>query len=436
MATVCPKCGREATGQEQSCVWCGTPLVFVSNLQYPQQYPQQQYGQQQYAQQYGQQQYGQQQYGQQQYGQQQYGQQQYAQQYGQQQYGQQQYGQQQYAQQQYAQQQYGQQYPPQQYSQQQGEPYAQPPRRTRQAESRPSVPAGKNNSLKLWLIIGGAVALVAIIAVVIVLVTGGNKNASGSVGTNSGTIDLSEMFSDPAGSPGTNSGNPGTSYTSNASTNPNTFAIRYSAPSSSSKVGDLVSFGTYEQDNNLSNGPEPIAWSVLEIKDGKAMLISKYGLDAIRFNTRADNVQWEDCSLRAWLNGTFLNSSFTDAERSAIVLTEVDNSDAQHPNPYAKYNWNNTQDYVYILSYEEAFNVYFLNDAVRRCAPTDFAIANGASLGINVVDGRAAGRWWLRSGDDYMKRWAYFVMQSGDYEVGSVDAGNTVVRPVLWVNLQ
>lgn len=41
------------------------------------------------------------------------------------------------------------------------------------------------------------------------------------------------------------------------------------------KVGHYVSFGKYEQDNNTSNGKEKIEWLVLEVKDGKALVISK-----------------------------------------------------------------------------------------------------------------------------------------------------------------
>ena len=40
-------------------------------------------------------------------------------------------------------------------------------------------------------------------------------------------------------------------------------------------VGDLITFGTYEQDNNPDNGPEPIEWVVLDVKDHKALVISK-----------------------------------------------------------------------------------------------------------------------------------------------------------------
>ena len=50
-------------------------------------------------------------------------------------------------------------------------------------------------------------------------------------------------------------------------------------------VGSIITFGAYEQDNNTRNGKEPIEWQVLEIKGGRALLISKYGLDAKRYNT-------------------------------------------------------------------------------------------------------------------------------------------------------
>ena len=44
-------------------------------------------------------------------------------------------------------------------------------------------------------------------------------------------------------------------------------------------VGSVVTFGRYEQDNDLSNGPEPIEWTVLDVRDGKSLLISRFGLE-------------------------------------------------------------------------------------------------------------------------------------------------------------
>ena len=90
----------------------------------------------------------------------------------------------------------------------------------------------------------------------------------------------------------------------------------------------MIPFGHYEQDNNPGNGPEPIEWLVLDIQDGKALLLSKYGLEAKAYNTKFVDITWENCTLRTWLNGEFLAKAFSAEEQSAILLTEVDNSDA------------------------------------------------------------------------------------------------------------
>ena len=39
-------------------------------------------------------------------------------------------------------------------------------------------------------------------------------------------------------------------------------------------VGNVVTFGCYEQDKDLANGKEPIEWTVLDVQDGKSLLIS------------------------------------------------------------------------------------------------------------------------------------------------------------------
>jgi hypothetical protein len=64
------------------------------------------------------------------------------------------------------------------------------------------------------------------------------------------------------------------------------------------------------------------------------MLVSKYGLDVLEY----DNVHrfgqqlvWEICSAREWLNDTFLNTAFSKEEQKAIPMTELDNSDRINP---------------------------------------------------------------------------------------------------------
>ena len=218
-------------------------------------------------------------------------------------------------------------------------------------------------------------------------------------------------------------------------------------------AGDIVTFGSYEQDNNPDNGPEPIEWIVLDVQDGKALLLSQYGLDAKPYNIEFIDVTWETCTLRAWLNSDFKDAAFDRTEQRALLLTDVDNSDSQG------FDWtildgvtekttggNNTQDYIFLLSYAEA-NKYLGVQSYEeegadqnlksRVAPTVYAIANGAFTWDDYLtaDGKPAGWWWLRSPGDYPYS-ATDVFRDGSLNCGDVDHGSDVVRPAFWINLE
>lgn len=63
-------------------------------------------------------------------------------------------------------------------------------------------------------------------------------------------------------------------------------------------VGNTVVLGQYEQDNNTSNGTEPIEWDVLAVENGKALLLSKHMLERKLYHDSLEEVTWETCSLR------------------------------------------------------------------------------------------------------------------------------------------
>ena len=111
-------------------------------------------------------------------------------------------------------------------------------------------------------------------------------------------------------------------------------------------IGSIVTFGRYEQDGDKENGPEEIEWVVLDVQDGKALLLSKYGLEAKPYNTEYTDVTWETCTLRAWLNSDFLNKAFSAEEQSAILTTTVDNSSSQGYNDLNSIDGNNTRDKI------------------------------------------------------------------------------------------
>ena len=209
-------------------------------------------------------------------------------------------------------------------------------------------------------------------------------------------------------------------------------------------VGDHVLFGNYPQKKAAGKDtfdPEPIEWRVLEIKDGNAILISEYLLDATEYYYDMTDVTWETSSLRKWLNGSFYDSAFSESEKNRIQTVINTNPD----NPlYGTTGGNDTEDKVFCLSLEEAQN-YFKNAEDRMAAPTDYAVSQGAMTNDDskLSNGMKTGWWWLRSPASSPDRAAdvdcYGNIDTeknadgvdGDY----VFAGNNCVRPVIMISL-
>lgn len=210
--------------------------------------------------------------------------------------------------------------------------------------------------------------------------------------------------------------------------------------------GAYVSFGAYEQDNDESNGREPIDWLVLSCEGGRAMLISRYGLDARPFNEVRQNTSWGASTLRAWLNSDFLSAAFSESEQQAIPAVTVKNGQSQGYRELSLYYSADTQDRVYILSFAEA-EKYFgridnrFPDAMcnvkSRVSPTDYAAAQGGGKGhpsFRTMEDRVTGRYWLRSPSDQLDE-GLFVETDGSVAIAPADCGYILVRPVIWLDL-
>ena len=196
-------------------------------------------------------------------------------------------------------------------------------------------------------------------------------------------------------------------------------------------MGNIVTFGRYEQDNNQDNGTEEIEWLILDVRDGKCLLLSWYGLDTKPYNTKNTSVTWENCTLREWLNDEFLNAAFTAEEQSAIWLTDVDNRPEQGFSSWKTDGGNNTQDRIFLLSYAEA-NRYFGTEYKKAAwnasvYPTRYAKQNKASMNYGV------GWWWLRSPGGTQDN-AADVYYNGSLLTCAVHDARGCVRPAIWVN--
>ena len=193
------------------------------------------------------------------------------------------------------------------------------------------------------------------------------------------------------------------------------------------KVGDYLIFGQYEQNNYPSDRPEEIEWLVLAKKGKQTLLISRYALDNRKYNTSSETT-WADCSLRKWLNESFVNDAFTTAEQNRIVNTGI----KADSNPsYKTSPGKDTTDKVFLLSITEV-KEYFGELSSRQCQGTKYCYAQGASKG---KDGNC--KWRLRT-PGYNSSHVASVLPDGtiNNDGDSVDSNTCAVRPAMWVMLE
>ena len=194
------------------------------------------------------------------------------------------------------------------------------------------------------------------------------------------------------------------------------FAASTASAETKYQEGDVVLFGSYEQNNIRSDGAEPIEWIVLDVKSDRILLLSRYALDSERYHYRKESVSWDTCSVRDWLNTTFYEEAFTRSEQRSILSSGTSVYD----------------DYVFLLSDVEA-ETYLPRAKDRICKATVYGSCQ--NVYVNPTTG---GSWWLlrTTGDDGSK-FAMSVNSDGtiDYNGGHVESDRGTVRPAIWVNI-
>ncbi len=189
-------------------------------------------------------------------------------------------------------------------------------------------------------------------------------------------------------------------------------------------IGDVITFGKI--------GKKDLEWIVLDISDGKLLLITNYGLNSIGYEKQWRDTTWETCSLRKWLNSDFYKKTFNEKEKNKIVETLI----SADPNPDYEINpGNDTSDKLFLLSIEEV-NRYFELEEDRICK--QYGAKNMKSKKDNWKHEMASlCTWWLRSpgGDG---RSAAYVDINGTIDTEGMDVSSydfNVVRPSLWLSL-
>ena len=189
----------------------------------------------------------------------------------------------------------------------------------------------------------------------------------------------------------------------------------------SPKIGDIVKFGYYEQDNNENNGDEPVEWIVINKEGDKYLLLSRYCLTAIEPSEYSRGIEAINSVMYS-----LQDSLFNDIHLEYIV--EVTNY--TKPNPiYADEDDETTDDTdrIFFLSIEE-YEYYRNINGVSRCLPTPYA-----SELWNAPD---EVYWWLRTPGEESNYYITYVDKNGNinYE-GAQKNAYCYWRPAVWIDL-
>ena len=224
----------------------------------------------------------------------------------------------------------------------------------------------------------------------------------------------------------------------NADTEANNQEELSSVEKTEDKIEDIDKEVTTSELSNLAIGQDNIKfgkfiWRVLDIKDGKALLLTNDIVEGRPYNKSCELVTWEDSTIRDYLNNQFLTSNFSQEEQGKIIESTITNPDNEW---FGTEGGEDTQDKIFLLSIEEA--VRYFGDSgqlVDKSSESEYFIDDEYNdARIATLDGEP--EWWfLRSpgGEDGR---AADVSDVGPLIIYG-DCSNAAhgIRPALWVTI-
>ena len=214
------------------------------------------------------------------------------------------------------------------------------------------------------------------------------------------------------------------------------------------RPGSIIPFGGYD-------------WLVLEVQNGKALLLSKYVLEKREYNNQHADITWENCTLRSYLNGDFFNT-FSANDKKRIVKTKVINNDnpwydpndsrakidrtflaksvmISNDNPwYDPKGGSATIDRIFLLNIWKVVKYFGDNGQLKNRPKDTWHIDDQYSSERIATEKNGKPSWWWLRTPGGRSHLAAAVSDDGCLFVGGlyVNDNRGGVRPALWLNLE
>ena len=196
-------------------------------------------------------------------------------------------------------------------------------------------------------------------------------------------------------------------------------------------VGDTIYFGCYGVKYSRT-----IEWRVLAKEDNKILVISNKVLEELPYNnsdeTESKSVTWATCTLRSWLNSTFIDEAFDSDEQARILSSEV--TAELNPEHSDVYPGSDTTDKVFLLSMSEADKYLSSVDEKKCCMTKDLCYRHYYSpiTGRPYIESEnMPGAWLLRT--PWTRESCAFVEEEG--YIGWWGSTGGGIRPAMWISL-
>ena len=180
-------------------------------------------------------------------------------------------------------------------------------------------------------------------------------------------------------------------------------------------------FGSTESED------KPLEWEILDYdeKNKKVLLISRYIVDTLKYNSSTKKNAWASSTLRSYLNGDFIAKSFSKSEQALISSVKLENKTRQGTKEKA------TEDKIYILSYAELLKYFPVPYFNEKKTDSDICYYSWVSLDMK----NECGSIWLRTYDEEEETIMLVNSCGAIDEEGDEADTSKGVRPVLWLNL-
>jgi len=221
-----------------------------------------------------------------------------------------------------------------------------------------------------------------------------------------------------------------------------TGSSRPSGSISDPQKGSSVIFGAYEQDGNSGNGVEPLEWLVLDRDGDRALLLARYGIEAVSWDEEQELETWEVTNLYLMMNRIIYAYAFSAEERKALIQTNPMEYDALSSSEerllYKGYTFLLETDTVSEGKGQDE-TMLFPTEESRSTIPTATVVKDSVWM---LADYSGAAAPWLltvtgTTEGAFSEVEFARVMADGSISLGdeAVTENHVLIRPAIWVDV-